>query len=339
MNYKSTSLVVLALLASGACSKIKKMEGMTKTTESMRVTTEEMSRTTHKLEEDSSETYPLVKASASQEARQRQIEKILDPETGSKRRFTEASTYYRAFEYQVAGSRVYMENPEKVEDFLTDAANEYSRLMGDLYEEINLHKMSPLKTGKNQTADAAFYALAATMHEVHNHHKRMTEKNNVATMSFYHMITTSLQDEDSRELKRYQRVLISGNSRKVMIELLKARVDMIAAVALSHMVDQEQMSLKSKGSALMFKISGGKTGKLNVPTIINDSNPGTKLTVAETLHKALETKEFLRSIGIENELHKDLKEIYSNIDIKENDNKEDNQDLSGIKQQIDELLN
>lgn len=331
-------LFVLSLAVTAGCSKIKKLEGMSDTTSSMKDTTERMAHTTDKLEEDSSETYPLVKSASSQETRQRQFQLVKSPDLGLKQRCNEAAVYYRAFEYQVAGSRVYHEQFNKVEDFLADAANEYTRLMGDLYETVNTRKMSPLNSGKKHAKDMAFYSMAAAMHEVHNHHKSVAEKLNIPQLSFYNMVTESLSLEANPKLKKYQRILVSGVNREIMVELLKARVDMITAVGLSYLVDKRMMSTGGKMQALIYKLTGGKKGELKVPTTINEANSSTKETASEALEKAIETHEFLKSIGIEKKLHRDLKEVLSNIELKASEEKDDDEDLSIIRNQIEQLI-
>ena len=128
-----------------------------------------------------------------------------------------------------------------------------------------------------------------------------------------------------------------------MSELMRARVDITGALALKNLTDKDEMALGQKAKGLIFKITGGKLGSIDLPETYDKSNETTKEFTETYLDAAVKAKMFLREIGVEKSLEKTLKSAYKNIDFNEKkqteaekaqvDEKKDN-----IKKLINDLM-
>jgi hypothetical protein len=176
----------------------------------------------------------------------------------------------------------------------------------------------------------------------------LAEKNHFNTVSMYDIIKNALR-KDKQELDAraegirnpevsyttYEQILVTGVRKEMLIELIKARVDMLSAIALKFMTDKRDMELSAFLKGLTFKVTFGHAGSIQLPLTINDANSATKKTVFEALEGALKAKRFLNNeIKVEKKLNKTLRSAYENIKLQADGDRQ----LDDIATLIEELL-
>lgn len=256
-----------------------------------------------------------------------------------------ACGYLKGFEYQLwTDNQTFDDNNAKVVMY-TDAANEFTRRLGDLYDKINTKKMSPTKQGKGDNDEMSFYAIAVSLHINHHFQDEVTKKNSkLQTNSLYDMMKRSLTKDMKRQyMEEYEQVFVNGMNKEVTIELIKARVDIMAALGLKNLTDKRDMTLGQKAKGLLFKITGGKLGSIELPEVYADSNNATNEFTEKYLDAAIKSQKFLKEIGVEKKLEKTLRSAFKNIDFDEkNQTEEENNHKDKrkekIRTQINELL-
>lgn len=301
------SLALLAILSfSVACSKVEKVE---KNMDSMKNQTEQMSQTTEEMEETTNVMYQQIRSKEARDTRNKEWAIIKSKKYGFGEKITAATVFYKSFEFQLWSDRVSVENMRDRDALLVEAANELTQQLGDLYKKINVKKMGPART-VFQNDERAFYALALSMHQ--NHH--FQEKSGQKTISFYDIVKSALDKEDSGETgTEYEEILVNDINKEIMVELLKARVDMLAALALKNLTDERDMTLGQKLKAAIFEITGGKLGKIDLPETFTRANEATKKYTIKYLDGAVKARDFLLYIGERKELEKTLKSAFEEI--------------------------
>lgn len=307
-----SSIVLACLLLSAACSKVKELD---QRTESMEKTTKEMSGTTGDMKETTSTMYLQIRSKEAEDTRDEKFNILMKKEANSGERVTAAGVYFRSMEFQLWNNNDSFDNKDVLPAYYLDAANEFTRRIVDIYEEINLKRMSPTKNNK---MEMSFYALGAAVHMNHHYQEETAKHKKSTPVSMYDLIKNALQkDYEDRPLQEHEEVLVSGINKEIMIELIKARVDMLSALALKNLTDKRDMTLSQKSKGLLFKLTNGSLGSIDLPEVYETSNNATKVYVEKYLDGALKAKNFLASIGVKKELEKTLKSAYSNIEFNE----------------------
>lgn len=323
---KQSSLVLLAVLTlSVSCSKVKDAENNMK---SMKDTTTEMSKTTEKMEENTTVMYQQVRSKEAEDTRNKKFEILNDKEADFGTRIAAAAVYFKSFEFQLwTGSG---EDTQHVREVLMlDAANEFTRRVCDTYKKINVKRLSPVKEGKGQADEHTFYALAATMHMTHHFQDGLVEKKpRVKKTSFYDIVKSALRKDDLGEpMADYEEVLVSGINKEIMTELIKARVDMLSALALKDLTDKRNMTIGQKLKGLLFKVTAGNLGSIDLPETYPGANDATKNRVITYLDGALKARNFLGEIDVKKDLEKTIKSAFQKISLSvENRDREHNDD-------------
>lgn len=339
MKQNQLCLALLTFTLAVSCSKLKEAGDMPSTTNKMKATTEQMSVTTNKMFENMETLLELSRSKEAEATRSEKFKEILDKRNNCATKITAAAVFFKSFEYQLATFEEISHLEHKMDEFRLEAVNEFTRRIKDVYEKINPKKMSPTDTSKKYNDELAFYAIAAALHMNHHFQVEQTSEAKLKTTSFLDIIKTTLRKEQNGEhLKEHEEILLTGINREIAIELLKARVDIISAVALSYMSDKRKMGLGSKLKALAFKLSNGRVGEINIPITLEDSNKSTKNTVRTTLKEAIKTREFLKEIGIEKQLEKDIRSAFNNIQLEKSEDQKDMGDLQEIEGMIENLL-
>jgi hypothetical protein len=290
--------------------------GMATTTEGMAVTTQDMARVTKEMKSTTNDMYIQLRSKEAESTRAEKIKELLNPASDLGTKITAACIFFKSFEYQLATANEFKHDEKMMDEMRLDAVNEFTRRMLDLYNKVNTAKMSPTKDGKKHSDELAFYAMAATLHMNHTFQINTAEHSKAKAISFLDIIKTALTKEKNGEaLKEYEDQLLTGLNREITIELLKARVDIISAIALSYMTDKREMGIGSKLKALLFMGTKGKLSGIELPLTIEDSNSSTKLNAKKALDEAVNTRNFLKSLGVEKKLEKMVRSAYSNIDI------------------------
>lgn len=336
---RSTSVALVCLALTGACSKVKDFE---KKTASMEKTTKEMSGTTNEMKATTTTMYRQIRSKEAEETRERKWKEIRDKNNEMGEKFAAAAVYFKSFEFQLWNDNEKYDDAESREVLFLDAANEFTRRICDIYPDVNTKKMSPSKEGKRHNAEKAFYAIAATLHFNHSYQEGLEKAQGTKLVSFYDLMKRSLiKDLNGEHLEEHEQVLVSGMNKEIMIELLKARVDILAALAVKDLTDKRDMTLGQKAKALLFKITGGRLGSIDLPETFDKANEATKLTVETRLNEAVKVRNFLREIGISKNVEKTIKSAIQNIDFNEKNpqsKKGDDKRKNQIKTLISRIL-
>lgn len=307
------SLVLLAILSlSVSCSKIKDAE---KNMNNMNVKTTQMKDNTTVM-------YQQVRSKEAEDTRNKKFEILNSDEEKIGAKIAAAAVYFKSFEFQLWTGAKDFDTTHARDVLLLDAANEFTKRICDVYGELNLKKMSPTNDGKKYSKDQAFYALAITMHMNHHYQEELIDsKASLKAISFYDVVKSALKkDANGSAMSEHEEVLVSGMNKEIMIELIKARVDMLSALGLKNLTDKRNMTLKQKLKAVLFKVSGGKYGSIELPEIFAKSNEPTKKQTIKYLESATKARKFLADIGVEKELEKTLKSAFSKISLDDSEN-------------------
>lgn len=209
-------------------------------------------------------------------------------------------------------------------EILTD---EFSLRMGDIYSQINFRKLDPLKVKGHY--ESSFYAMAASLDG-----------------SFYEIMKSALRkDAGGRDTNTFESNLVIQDSKQMTLDLIQARVDILSVFALQNLTDKKKMSFWQKTKSFAFSISGGLFGSIDYPETYAEANKATKNEIEDHLSKAVEAKDFLRSLGVEKQLNKKMRSAYKKIDFGEKQPSLDNKDAKIdqrkmiIKEKIYSLLN
>lgn len=259
----------------------------------------------------------------SRKARDSQFELLLDERLNLSSRILAARNYFSSFDFQI---RHDIKKEEVLEALYFEATNEFSHRIPEIFEQVNPKKLSPFKA-KNKAA-LSFYAIAAALDESN------------LSVSFYHLMKKALvKEKNEKELLRHEEPLVIKDSKEITIELLKARVDILTVLALENLTDKKNMTLGQKTKALLFKVTGGLLGSIDLPEIYDQSNTVTKDLAHKLLNQAVLTKNFLSEIGVSKSLDKTLRSALKKIDF--NESKEDaaeDQRREELKSLINHLL-
>lgn len=333
-------VILLAILAfSVACSRVEKAE---KTMTDMKQQTKEMSATTNDMNSTMESQYVQLRSGDTVVIRGLQFGKLEGKEELFGARLAAASILFKSFEFQLWTGEG--KDSEHYKELLFDsAAREFTQHMSDIYSQIDLKKMSPTKDSAKNRMEQSFYALAATMHM--NHDFQEITKSSTNKTSFFDLIKASLRKEIlGNNAKAHEKLLVSNINKEIMIELIKARVDMLSALALKNLTDKRDMTLGQKIKGALFKITGGSLGSIDIPEVFTKSNTATKDQTIEFLDGAKKARAFLQEIGVEKNLEKTLKSAFKKIDLDEDEDdsveetKADTRKREQIKGLISSLL-
>ena len=334
MNIPVILLAVLSL--SVACSRVEKAE---KTMTDMKQQTKEMSSTTNDMNATMESQYQQLRSGDTVTIRGNQFKILADETVGFGAKIAAASVLFKSFEYQL-WTGVGKDSDHYRDLLFLDAANEMIKHLDDLYKKIDLKKMSPTKDGKKVAHEQSFYALAAAMHMVHNYQDVLTDgKSGIQEVSFYDLVKKALRKESLKNNpKEHETALVAGINREIMVELIKARVDMLSALALKNLTDKRDMTLGQKLKGALFKISGGAWGSIDLPEVYEKSNDATKSQTITYLDAAQSARNFLREIGEDKQLEKTLKSAFKKIDLSIDEDVEETKGDARKREEIKTLI-
>jgi hypothetical protein len=332
---KTSSVVLACLLLTTACSKVNELD---KRTENMEKSTEKVSNVTDDLKETTTIMYQQIRSKEAEDTRDEKFEILMSKDAEMGTRITAAGVYFKSMEFQLWNDNDSFDNKDALDALYLDAANEFTRRMCDLYDKVNVKKMSPTKTNE---MEMSFYALAAAIHMNHTFQDEVAKSKSFEAISMYDIIKKALlKDLNHKPLKEHEEILVNGINREIMIELIKARVDILSALALKNLTDKRDMTLGQKAKAILFKVSGGAFGNIDLPEVYDLSNDTTKNYVEKYLDGALKAKTFLKELGVEKKLEKTIKSALKNIDFNEKKlSEEEKQKTDDRKEVIRSLIN
>lgn len=313
---KASNLFFSMLLLSGACSKI---DGFKKDTDSMNKTTQELKSSTNSITDLAHSLFPQIRSGDTIGIRDRQWDILNNKDKKLGQKMVAGGVFFQSFEYQFWTANNINDNRIVLDYMYRDAADEFQGRMYDLYREINPRKMSPTNEGKSQNEEQAFYAMAFTMDRGHHFQKELSRKNpGLELVTFYKIIKDCLVKEKRKShLKEHEIILLSGINKEIITELLKARVDMLASLALKDLIELRDMGVTHYAKAAVFKITMGRLGSIDIPETYAESNEATKINVENYLHSAVETKNFLKNMDIPFRMEKTVRSAFKEIEFTE----------------------
>lgn len=314
------------LLLFASCSKIQELDERTK---NMEESTQKMQETTEEMAQSTSMMYKQKRQVDALFARDELFAKILDDHVAIEGKLSYAAKFHKAFEYQLWNGESF-DTESYREELLDDAISEYFRQNLEIYNNLKesknifgkskLERMSPLKTSTKRNYEAAFYAIATTMH-MNNHHQEFVAHNGkeFEITSIYDIIVTALKKERNGEnMPAYMEKVITGKNKELSLALLNARFNFLVALAVSDMTTQENMNVANKTQAFLFKLSGGKVGKIELSSIFETSNTVTQKQINEYLLAAIKTRTIIKDIlDLDVKMDKTLQSVINNIDTNE----------------------
>jgi hypothetical protein len=209
---------------------------------------------------------------------------------------------------------------------------EFFRKLTDVYSGLQKKKcpivcrkriksMTPISLPKKQINERTFYAFATTMHINNTHQESLFRKeifSHAHLTSAYDIIKMALLKElNSEHLNLAEEVVVRGENKEISIELLKARVNFLTALAIKDMTDKKNMSFGNKIQALIFNITGGALGNIILDSEFQKSNNITQLDINNKLSAALKTKALIRSLGVSFDIDHSLYSILDNLKVDE----------------------
>ncbi len=328
-------LFILSIALLSACSKVKEIE---KRTQSLERSTEEVSTTTEELLETTTVMFQQNRAREAEATREEKFQILMDDEAELGGRITAAGVYLRSFEFQLWSGNPTFDDQRALDQYYLDAVNEFTGRSADLFEKINLRRMSTVRKDK---MEMSFYALAASLHLNHTFQEEQARNTGRPLVSMYSLIKNALKKEKERQtLLPHEEVLLSGINKEIMTEFLKARVDILSAFALRNLTDSSDMTLTQRAKSLIFRITGGRLGEIDLPEVYEQTNAATRNSITRYLDDAVATRQFLKTVDIDKVLERTLESAFKSIDLNESRTTPPAADERrvGIKKLIDLLL-
>lgn len=325
-------LTIISIMAS--CSKVQEIDNRT---ESMDSSTKKMSESTEEMKKSTDTLLKLQRQYSTADLRSTQIESLYNQYTDMGEKLTAARKLMLGFEYQLWDPANSFDTIEYRDELMTEAVKEFfykadgihSELMEtNIWGKTKLEKMSPFilgkkKKGKNKfNNEMIFYALASNIHANNIFQQKALESldGKVQVLSIFDIIKSSLiKDFENGNLSIAEEVVVTGSFKKVAIDLLKARYNLLITLAVKDLTNQEDMSFGDKTSAFFFEISRGAFGKIRLDSKFEVSNIQTQKDINKKLEGAIKTRRLLQSIGQEVVMDKKLRSTLRNLQIEETD--------------------
>jgi len=311
-----------------SCSKVEKLEGQL---DKVSTTTAEVKEETEIMKTMDGLMFKEVRQKEFKDSRLKELEIIRRKDTEMGEKLTSAAAFFKALEFQL-WTGLEFDTIEYREEMMTEAMDEFYRKLTDVYSSLQkrkcpvvckkrLNAMTPISLPRRQINERTFYALATTMH-INNTHQESLFRNDkfshAALTSTYDIVKSALTKElNSAHLNPAEEVVVRGQNKEISIELLKARINFITALAVKDMTKRENMSFGNKIKALTFNITGGTLGNIIIDSEFEEANTVTQIDINSKLSEALKTKELLNSLGIEFNMDNSLYSILDNLVVDE----------------------
>ena len=241
---------------------------------------------------------------------------------------TAAATYFKSFEFQIWAADKKNKNQVVGDKLLADAANDFTKRIDILFSRLNTNKMKPDHDGRKSGAQQSFYALAVTMHMNPFYPGDLIgdEAQNNGN-SFYDLIKESLRQEMiGGQLAEHHEILLSGIYKPIILELIKARVDMMAALAVDNLTEKKGMSTNQHLGSTLFKVTDGFLGAIELPETFNKISAEKKKQTVLYLQAAVNAKAFLHEVSHTKIVEKTVRSALKNIDFKDDQASSENQE-------------
>lgn len=314
-----------------ACSKADKV---VEHTDQLVQETEEVAEKTEEVAQTTNYAVRIKRQNDSSTLRSRQFEIIMSDRTGMGQKLSAAALYFKNFEYQLWNPKENSFDTLELRDELKrEALTELYQKLGDVFNillqknfwgKTRLQRMSPLELSQNgkgineHNIEMVFYALASMSHYNNIIQVKAVRENEdiTSTESIYDLIRHSLSREKNGEhLNQSDDIMLAGDNRTISIELLRARFNILLALATKDMATTEGLSFGRRFSRFWYGLTGGGLGSLAVRSSFQQTNLPTQKDINNKLSAALKVKHALEKAGHSVEPHEDLKSMLENIEI------------------------
>ncbi|WP_408097429.1 hypothetical protein ACJVC5_00545 [Peredibacter sp. HCB2-198] len=337
---KTSSVVLACLLMAASCSKVKELD---KRTESMESSTTKMSETTSEMEDKLETTLVLLRSGDSAGRRLQVFDHMTNENTDFKNKIADACIYFKAFEYQLLTDEELRYDQHIKSLLLDDAVNEFTKRLGGIQDQIKVNKLNPTDEDLDNE-EQVYYAFALALHMNHHYQEIMVSRNSDLHLTSMNDLIKGalLKGSQKKSLESHEDILLNGENREIIIDLLKARVDILSALALKNLTNKKAMTLKQKAKGLLFLVSSGHLGNIDLPETYDKATDSTKEWTEKYLDSALKTKKFLHEIGVDKKLEKTLRAGLKEIDLNEKNSEQKKDETVSEKQRkvtIKNLIN
>lgn len=272
--------------------------------------------------------YQQVRSGSSSETRDTQMEKIKREDVAIGEKIAAAGKFFKALEFQLWSNTAGFDDATQRDYSFLDATNEFFKIMNDFYANVadDLDKMSPLNLeGAKKNDHAIFYAMAVSMHLVHQYQDNQAQRRRFPVVSFYDLMKGALRKEKSgAAMKDYEREFVTGVNKEITLALLKARYDMLIALGLKNLVSRDDMKLWATIGAGAFQVTGGRIGNIKMKSKFLKSTGITQADINKKLDGAAKVKRLTNELGLELDMHKSMRSILTNIQYDEVNDQEGN---------------
>ena len=340
---KTSALALSFLVLFTACSKVEKVEdrieSFDKTTQNMDKTTKSMSYTADEIKEIAISIFPQMRSGDTVRVRNEEWDILTNKEKGLGEKLVAGAIYFQALEFQFWTANN-LDNQDVLNNMYHNAAEEFQGRIYDLYLKIDRTSMSPTKHGKRQSDELAFYALAMTMDRSHLFQTEMIKRYpKLKFVTFLDIIQGALiKAKNKQPVQKHEALLLAGINKEIIIELSKARIDILAALALRDLVDQRNMTVSQYSKAAIFRMTRGKYGSIDLPETYDTSDIYTTQNAEGYLISALKTKEFLAKVGIAAKLEKNVLSAFKKIELNRDDETTTEEQKSNLRTLIDKII-
>lgn len=255
--------------------------------------------------------------------------------SGIGKKITRASVYFKGFEHQLFSGLVCAESKDDYRDLELNTAKEFSQLMSDysfLNKQFdpntgeikgNILKYTKVKNGdiKGKTNDMmSFFAFAVAMHQEHHFQKvlkRNGTKKKLRARTFYDILKEALRADASNKTNEIEMQLVAGPTRDTMINLLRARYNYLAVIAVGKLIKKEDMNLKQKLNFItdrFLNLFGVDKIDIEIPlTHMEDGRFSTLRYAKDALDGAIKVRNFMNKMGITYRLDDEISEILNDV--------------------------
>jgi hypothetical protein len=198
---------------------------------------------------------------------------------------------------------------QSFEGEITPVVQEFTLRLEEIYRQLDIKRMNPRQRGRKHSSQRAFYALAAALDTP------LKAGRKGRPLTFYQLIKSALVKDVRREaMLPHEEILTTAANKEMMLELIKARVDILSAMALELLTDQSKMGPVQKTKGRVFNITRGRLGEIDLPEVFNQADEQTKNQIERLLGRAVMSRGFLAQIGVTKELERQLASAFSNLD-------------------------
>ncbi|MFT6070210.1 MAG: hypothetical protein ACJAT2_001937 [Bacteriovoracaceae bacterium] len=290
---------------------------MGETTNRMNEGMDQSNETMTQMTGNTNNMYHQIRTKESQETRERAFEAMNNSDV-FEYKLTKGAAFTQGFEFHLWNNGATKEDtPAFREDLLKSAVDEYFRtIQRYMGEAKNPAKVSP--TNEDRWVQNLM-VLAVTMHEVHHHQANLVKEHpSIKEHTMLSIVKESLKlqqkinsgEIERSELKEYQNALLEWHDEA--INMLRYRYNILMTMALVKVSE-----VKEKPSLGLFGIAGlyikAKHIYFKWDSKFHTLVESKQAKINDIVNEAINTRSFLREIGIEAQLDKKISKAFSKM--------------------------